>query len=366
MSQYSVAIIGHTGRGDYGHGLDTCWQQLPNFQVVAVADPVPEGLGKAVQRTGARRGYDDYRQMLERERPRIVAVAPRWADQHHAIALACAEHGCHMYMEKPFCQNLNQADEIIQACEMRHVKLAVAHISRYSPQLAVVKKLIAEGAIGDVLELHGRGKEDARGGGEDFWVLGSHVLDSMHAIAGAPIRCHATLWDDDQLVTARSVHEGNEGLGPLAGTQLVAMYEFAGTVLGFWSSRKNAGGSPSRFGLRIVGTKGVIQIASGYGVPAYLLEDPTWSTANSQAHWRTISSSGLDQPETLTSTGYDGAHPVVIEDLVQAIQEDRQPKCSMYEARNTIQMIMAAFESHRQGGAVDLPLQVAGNPLLDW
>ncbi len=40
---YRAAIIGHTGRRDYGHDWDTSWNNLPDVQVVAIADPVERG-----------------------------------------------------------------------------------------------------------------------------------------------------------------------------------------------------------------------------------------------------------------------------------------------------------------------------------
>ena len=33
-----MGVIGHTGRGNYGHGLDTVWQKLPDTEIEAVAD----------------------------------------------------------------------------------------------------------------------------------------------------------------------------------------------------------------------------------------------------------------------------------------------------------------------------------------
>ena len=39
-----VAIIGHTGRGNYGHGLDTMWKAIPTTEIVAVADADAKGL----------------------------------------------------------------------------------------------------------------------------------------------------------------------------------------------------------------------------------------------------------------------------------------------------------------------------------
>ena len=131
MAEFRVAILGCTGRGDYGHGLDAIWRTFENCEVVAVADPDEPGRVRAQERTGAARVYADYRELLQRERPQITAICPRWVDQHRDMVLACAEVGSHMYMEKPFCRTLGEADEMLRACEMRHLKLAVAHISRW-------------------------------------------------------------------------------------------------------------------------------------------------------------------------------------------------------------------------------------------
>lgn len=360
---YKVAVIGSTGRGNYGHGLGEVWRTLPNCRVVGVADDNPEGLKDALNRTGAAKGYADYREMLERERPDIVAICPRWPDQHRDMALACAEFGCHMYMEKPLCRDLVEADEIVHACEMRHLKLAVAHIARYSPQLEVVKKLIADGEIGDLVEVRTRGKEDARGGGEDLWVLGSHVLDTLRAVAGDPLSCQGLMLQDDELVSRKHVRPGNEALGPLAGDRVEGLFRFPGEVIGTFSSKRKASGNPHRFGIRIYGTAGMIDMASGYGLPGYLLKDPYWNSPKSDAEWQTITSQGLDKPETLQATGYEGGNPAAANDLIAAIEQDRQPKCSVYEARAAIEMIMAIFESHRLGKIVSLPLENRRHPL---
>ncbi|HUV67378.1 MAG TPA: Gfo/Idh/MocA family oxidoreductase, partial [Sedimentisphaerales bacterium] len=178
-TKYRVAVIGRTGRGDYGHGLDVVWNGIEQAQVVAVADEDDKGRAAVAKRLKAPKAYADYRQMLEKERPQIVSVAPRWLDCHREMVLACAEHGCNVFLEKPMCPTLAQADEMIAAFEKRGLKLAIAHQTRYSPTLEYVQKLIADGRFGDILELRGRGKEDRRGGGEDLMVLGTHIMDLM-------------------------------------------------------------------------------------------------------------------------------------------------------------------------------------------
>lgn len=363
MPKYKVAIIGSTGRGDYGHGLDAVWQSFEDCDVVAVADQDEAGLQKAVARTGASKSYRDYREMLDKERPQIVAVCPRWTDQHLEMALACAEAGCHMYMEKPFCRTLGEADQIIQACEMRHLKLAVAHISRYSPQLDVIRKLIQAGEIGDVLEIRARGKEDARGGAEDLWVLGTHVLDLMRAFGGEPESCYASLHSKGQRVTREHVQPGNEGLGPLAGDRVDAMYRFQSGITGYFSSQKAAGGNPNRFGLRIYGSKGMIDHTSGYANPAFLMKDAQWGLSRDAGLWKPITSAGVAQPEPITVTGYAGGNPAAARDLIESIEQDRQPKCSMYQARGAIEMVLAVFESHRLDAPVAMPLDCKDNSL---
>src|SRR5258706_10304255 len=66
---YRACVIGHTGRGAFGHGIDLSFQRIPNVSVVGVADPDKKGRLDAARRIGAARAYADYREMLEKERP---------------------------------------------------------------------------------------------------------------------------------------------------------------------------------------------------------------------------------------------------------------------------------------------------------
>jgi len=164
-------------------------------------------------------------------------------------------------------------------------------------------------------------------------------------------------------VAREHVRDGNEGLGPLAGDRVEAMYRFRGGVTGYFSSKKAAGGNPNRFGLRIMGTKGMIDHTSGYANPAWLMTDARWGAAGSSGTWQTISTQGVDRPETVTATGYEGGNPAAARDLIDSILEDRQPQCSITEARGAIEMVLAAFESHVSGGPVSLPLKSSDNAL---
>jgi len=361
---YRVAVIGHTGRGNYGHGLDKVWQDVPGCEVVAVADANEKGLQAAVKRLKGAKGYADYRKMLEEARPDLVSVAPRWLDEHRDMVVAAAEREVRgIYLEKPMCRTLAEADEMVAACEKHKVKLAIAHQTRYSPKLPVIRDLIAQGRIGKVLEFRARGKEDRRGGGEDLWVLGTHVLDLIHALGGEPKWCSARVTEGGRAVAAKDVKPGEEGIGALAGDEVHALYGLAGGATAHFDSVRQSSSHLDRYGVRIHGSKGLIEIYHGYLPAAAILEDPAWSPARSRKEWVPISSAGIGLPEPLEDGGLHAGNVAAVKDLLSAIENDRQAAASVYTARTATEMIVAAFESHRTGGIVTFPLANRKNPL---
>ncbi|MHC4544992.1 MAG: Gfo/Idh/MocA family protein [Planctomycetota bacterium] len=362
-SKYRAAVIGRTGKGNYGHGLDVVWNDIDQVQVVAVADEDKKGLAAAVKRLKVPKAYSDYCEMLERERPQIVSVAPRWLDCHRDMVLACAEFGCHVFLEKPMCQSLEQADEVIAALEKRNLKLAIAHQTRYSPALQHVQKMIAAGKLGDILELRGRGKEDRRGGGEDLMVLGTHVMDLMRFFCGDPRCCFARVKEAGKPVTRNEVRDGAEGIGLLAGDEIHAMYHFGGTTTGYFSTQRVRDGASKRFGLQVYGSKGILTMTTGALPEIWFVEDPSWQPGRSKARWKQISSVGVDKPETRSDRGHGFGNRLIALDLIRAIETDSQPKGSAYDGRAALEMILAVYESHRLNARVGLPLKNRRHPL---
>lgn len=358
-----VGVIGRTGKGNYGHGIDVVWKEFPDVEIVAVADENEAGRAEAVKRLGAKTAYADFREMFAKEKLDLVGIGPRWLDQHRDMAVAAAEHGCHIFMEKPFCRTPAEADDIVRACEMRHVRLALAHQTHYGPTLQIIKDLIAQGELGDLLELRGRGKEDpTRGGGEDLWVLGPHILDLMRAIAGDPYECEATVMEKGKPISKADVKEGNEGIGPLAGDWIQARYAFPNGVTGFFGSKRGAAGNPTRFGLQIFGSKGIIELFMGYPGEAYFLADSSWSPGRTKAQWVPITTNGVNKPET-HPLGLGAGNVAAVKDLLRAIDDRREPISGATAGRWTVEMISAVFESHRVGKPVAFPLEQRESPL---
>ena len=116
-NKYRVAIIGHTGRGGYGHYLDLAFSGVEGAEVIAVSDPDDLGRHNTLEKTGAQNGYSDYNQMLAVERPDITVVASREIGDHLDMVLAAAEAGSHIYLEKPIAASPLQVERMMGACQ---------------------------------------------------------------------------------------------------------------------------------------------------------------------------------------------------------------------------------------------------------
>jgi predicted dehydrogenase len=368
-TQYRAAIIGHTGQGNYGHGLEMVYGQMPEVEVVAVADPDPEGLAAAGERTGAARGYADYREMLEKEDVELVNVCPRVVTPHAEMAIAAAEAGARgIFCEKPVAASLAEADAILETCERYNVKVAVAH-RRANPYEQHAKRLVDAGEIGQLQVLRGRGKWDQRAGAEDLAVLGPHIMDSMRYFAGADVAwAHAHITQDGLEVTLDDVHEGNEGIGLIAGNSLAAYYVFANGITAHFESRPGdttAKVNSRWFGFEVHGTEGVIALRNSPNGEMYMHRHGMF-IPDGRVQWERVLIEEWEAIPEAERTHHSNV--LIARELIQAIEEDRDvvEASSGRDARAALEMIMAVHESHRMQGRVRFPLVNRENPYEVW
>jgi predicted dehydrogenase len=246
------------------------------------------------------------------------------------MIVAAAEAGARgIYCEKPFCRTPAEADEIVAACEQSGTKLALAHRNRYHPALPQVLAAVKGGAIGQLLEIRGRGKEDARGGGLDLWVLGSHVLDLTRYFAGNAVACSATMFDGTRPVTPADVVAGAEGVGPLAGNRLHARYEMESGIPAYFDSICDAGVGEVNFGLQLIGNQGIIDLRVDLEPLAHYVVGNPFLPAESR-RWVPITSAGIDQPERIADIRHQVAdHVLPARDLIRPptpLQRHRRPR----------------------------------------
>jgi predicted dehydrogenase len=360
--RYRAAVIGDTKHGGYGHSLHMLWGLRDDVDVVALSDPDEQGRARHAQECRAQKTYANYREMLEAEQPDLVAVGPRWTINHEAYLKACAEIGAHGILEKPLTPDQAGADRALAALEAKNLKWAIAFNFRASPVMAHLKQSLAEGVIGELLEVRGRGKEDRRAGGEDLIVLGIHLFDILIYLLGEPKWCEATVRDDGHLSTPDDVREATEPLGPIIGDNLNATYEFPGGLPVYFSSKHNRDGNGGRWGLDFYGSKGIITLRMGPVPRLRLLRDPSWAPGVDGPGWALLPGA----PEVNLADGRVGHYKFIVDDLMDAIVEDRRPAVSVQDARAAHEMIQGVWASHVNGARVSLPVKQREHPLENW
>jgi predicted dehydrogenase len=357
-----AAIIGHTGKGDYGHGLDLIFNDRENIEVVAVADLVSSGRAKAAERCKALRQYDDYRMMLGIEKPDLVSIAPRWTDQHYPMALAALETGAHIYLEKPFTQTLAEADEVLARANKAGLKIAVAHQMRLAPNILHLKRAIEAGLIGNLAQMRAYGKQDQRAGGEDLLVLGIHLFDLMRFFAGDALWCAARVLQDGHEITRDDVHAAAENIGPIAGDEIEAQFAFAHGVAATFTSRAKLRSTVDHWGIELIGSKATARILADIFPTVYLLKSGKWEESGRTDHWQR-----LENDPTLNATpaerGVVAANRRAVDDWLEAIQKNREPICSGRAATQALEMVMAIYRASLSGLRVALPLEDRTHPL---
>jgi predicted dehydrogenase len=357
----TAAIIGHTGRGDYGHGLDEIFQNRPDITLVAVADADAPGLARAVAKLKPARSYGDYREMLERERPRLVSVATRQADQHRDMMRAALAVGAHVYCEKPFTATPAEADELLATAKERGLKIAVAHQMRVTPVLVRLKAAVAGGLIGELLEMRGYGKQDGRAGGEDMIVLGTHIFDLMRLFAGDPQACAARVLWRGREITVADARRVKDDVGWLAGDQVMAEFFFARGVSGRFTSREALRESVGAWGLELIGSKGTVRINAGIPPRVFVLDSSGWRGEGRTDQWRPY---GLDADRPReASAEFPTANARLVDNWLKAIAEGGEPAVSGRDAAWTVEMVMAVYRASLSGRRVDFPLAQREHPL---
>jgi predicted dehydrogenase len=356
--RFRAAVIGHTGHGDYGHGLDVIFNDRPNIEVAAVADPDDTGGGKAKQRCGARRNYRDYRELLEKEQPQLVSVAMRWTDQHHAICKAALEAGAHLFVEKPFTTTLAEADDLLALAEKKRLKIAVAHQMRLAPNIQSLKARLEDGVIGDLLQIRAHGKQDARAGGEDMLVLGTHLFDLMRLFAGDPRWCTAHILHQGREATLEDVRTPTENIGPVLGDEIEAQFALPNGVHGTFSSRARNRETAGHWGLELVGSKGVVRILADLAARVFIRQSPAWSDAGTKIEWQPFDGA---QGAVKEPTGAGNAR--LVDDWLKAIASDREPASSGASAAKAIEMVMAVYRAGLSRNRVSFPLRERAHPL---
>ena len=150
MKQLNIAIIGQgrSGRDIHGRYILSAPQR---YKAVYVVETIPERRAKAEREYGCS-VLADYRELFGKTGIDFVVNAS-FSHQHVPITLDLLDHGFNVLSEKPFAHTAAQADELIAKRNSTGKMLAVFQQSRFAPYFEQVKKVIASGVLGRIVQI---------------------------------------------------------------------------------------------------------------------------------------------------------------------------------------------------------------------
>jgi predicted dehydrogenase len=145
-----IGVIGCGGAAWVGH-LPWIWEH-PNAELAAVCDSNEARASEAQQRYQVPILETDYRSLLARQDIDAVCICTPQAS-HRDIAIAAAEHGKHLLLEKPMARDVSECDEISEAFRKHGTVLMLGHQKRFSVACEKIREIIRRGTIGEIFYL---------------------------------------------------------------------------------------------------------------------------------------------------------------------------------------------------------------------
>jgi predicted dehydrogenase len=194
MARLKIGVI---GCGGHGRGHLGRYREIPDAELVAVADLNPDRAREAAAEFGAPHHYADYREMFARHALDVVSLALPPAANRNA-AVATLEAGANVLVSKPMAMNLAQAKEMVAAAGRCGRRISLSLQNRFHPEVRALRKFLAEGRLGRVYHTriwHGHVmdipgtptmyRRSLAGGGVLFHTT-VHLLDAALWVLGNP------------------------------------------------------------------------------------------------------------------------------------------------------------------------------------
>ena len=313
-------------------------------ELVAVCDTDPARLQAAVERTGAR-GFDSLDALLAGSDADIVALTTP-SGLHPQQAIACAQAGRHVLSEKPMATQWDAGVAMVRACRDAGVKLFVVKQNRLNATLQLLKQAIDGKRFGRIHmvtvnvfwtrpqsyydDAPWRGRWDLDGGA--FMNQASHYVDMVDWLVGPVDNVHA--YTATQLRDIEAEDSGVMSLRLRAGG-------LASINVSMLTYPRNLEGS-----ITVLGERGTVRIG---GVAVNRIE-----------HWefdehRPEDDTAKDASYAPTSV-YGFGHPLYYANVIDTLRGQAHAQVDGYEGLRSLEVIIAAYRSARDGQRVGLPL----------
>lgn len=357
-------------------------------ELVAVASPTRAHAEAFARKFGIPHVYTDHRALLERGDIALVTL-PAVTSLHHLLAIDCADAGKHIVMEKPLtgcfaaaasmsreamrAQVLAQADAVLAACERNRVTMGYAENFVYAPPVAKLRRLLDAGG-GAILDLRAEESHSgshaaysrrwATAGGGSLLRMGSHPIGAVIHLKhyegqrrlGRPIRVRSVVADVAQLTKIPRL-EADPPRWLVRSWEDVEDWSAAiltfedGTRATIHATDVSLGGVKNLLTAYL--SNGVVQvnINPNTSVQIYAPDGAVWGDEYITEKVETRAGWQFPSPDEDWMRGY----PQEMADFVGAVREGRAPLSGPLLARETVEVIYAAYVSAEEGRRVDLP-----------
>jgi predicted dehydrogenase len=318
--------------------------KCPEAELYAVSDNVPDRAQQFAAKHSVPHWFDDYRKMLAL--PELDAVCLCTPSGLHAEpAIAAAEAKKHILCEKPLDVTLEKIDALLAAVRRNGVKMGAVFQSRVQPDTKRVKKAIENGLLGRILQADLRTKwyrnqayydsgawrgTFALDGGGCLMNQGIHGIDLYQWLVGPVTSLYGKVATVNHEI---EVEDSAYAICELAGGG-------RGVIMGSTCAYP---GFPTR--IEIHGDKGSICLEDAKIVSWDIIGQD--KPADLQIGGGP-GVGGAGDPKAISSLG----HETLVADLARAILENRDPLISGAEARRAVAIILAIYQSSREGRLV--------------
>ncbi|MDQ3703478.1 MAG: Gfo/Idh/MocA family oxidoreductase [Chloroflexota bacterium] len=362
MPKKSADAIGFAVVG-LGMGRHHCRsiREAEGAELIAVCDLDAGRREQAAKEFGCK-AYASVDELLQDSDVQVVNVAVP-TGRHADVGIKVAQSGRHVICEKPLDVDLERADSLIAACHDHGVKLASIFQRRLHPLSRRIKETIDGGRLGRLhyADIHlywyrtagyyaGGNPPGWRGtfaldGGGACMNQGIHSIDLISWLAGGVASVYAKTGTFTHQIEAEDV-----------GTVLVT---FRNGALGNITCTTSAYPGLTN-DLHLFGHKGSIAV-SDEKVTAWRIRhedgDEVAEKAEEQEMMARYSGSAGSGAADPLAVGFDG-HTVHVEDMVQAIREQRDPIIAGTDARHAVEICAAIQQSAATGKEIVLSAEV--------
>ena len=339
-----AAVIGHTGSGGFGRGLDTVFQRLDGVRLEALADGNASTVEKSRLHSGAPSGYQSYEEMLQEERVDLASVSVGTLPKRFEVIRNTLVAGAHILCESPLAYTLKEGEELLSLASENQLKIAVAHRLRLHPHVARFHREQAKW-VGDIVEMRVFGDMSRYPGGRDLLSNGPDLFDLVRWFGGEVSYCTATITSEDIPAIGEDAKK-SKSLGYWLGDSIRAEFVLeSGVPVSYVSGAafKPIVGPP---GIEFIGTRGRMRLYSGdEPVLSYQkFSDPKLPTRKDT--WKLWPRSKSEyQPEVDRLTGIAATTRLFVKDLLAAIENDQQPECSAENALKSLEMVHGVWQA---------------------